>query len=91
VHRGSTARSDLYFFECYHKRSNVETVFSAKFGASVGAKTPLAQVNAVLCKILCHNICLVIQSMYELGIEANFLLEAGCSKSHGSVPKLAWE
>jgi hypothetical protein len=23
-------------------------------------------------KVLCHNICVVIQSMYELGIEADF-------------------
>ena len=59
----------------YHKRSNVETVFSmikAKFGAAVRAKTPLAQVNEVLCKILCHNICVLIQSIYELGLEPVF-------------------
>jgi transposase len=59
----------------YHKRSNVETTFSmmkAKFGGSVRAKTPTAQVNEVLCKILCHNICVLIQSIYELGIEPTF-------------------
>jgi transposase len=59
----------------YHKRSNVETTFSmikAKFGASVRAKTPTAQVNEVLLKALCHNIVVLIQSMYELGIEPNF-------------------
>lgn len=82
------------FLTHYHKRSNVESTFSmikAKFGASVRAKTPVAQVNEVLCKILCHNICVVIQSMYTLGIEANFLSASGCSKSHVSVPKMAWE
>ncbi len=26
----------------------------------------------VLCKVLCHNICVVIQSMYELGVEPMF-------------------
>jgi hypothetical protein len=26
----------------------------------------------VLCKILCHNICCLIQEMYELGIEPEF-------------------
>jgi hypothetical protein len=26
----------------------------------------------LLCKVLCHNICVVIQSMYELGIEPSF-------------------
>ena len=40
----------------------------AKFGASVRAKTPVAQVDEVLVKILCHNIVVLIQSMFELGI-----------------------
>jgi hypothetical protein len=31
--------------------------------------------NEVLCKILCHNICCVIQEMYELGIEPTFWAE----------------
>jgi transposase len=63
------------FLQHYHKRSNVETVFSmikAKFGGSVRAKTPTAQVNEVLCKVLCHNICVLIQSIYELGLEPTF-------------------
>ena len=41
----------------------------AKFGASVRAKTPVAQVDEVLVKILCHNIVVLIQSMFELGIK----------------------
>ena len=63
------------FLAHYHKRSNVETAFSmikAKFGGSVRSKSPVAQVNEVLCKVLCHNICVLIQSMVELGIEATF-------------------
>ena len=63
------------FMEHYHKRSNVETVFSmikTKFGGSVRAKSPVAQVNEVLCKVLCHNICVLIQSIYELGLEPTF-------------------
>ena len=63
------------FLEHYHKRSNVETVFSmikAKFGGSVKAKTPTAQSNEVLVKILCHNIVVLIQSMFELGISPDF-------------------
>jgi len=64
------------FLMHYHKRSNVETTFSmikAKFGGRVRSKTPIAQVNEVLCKVLCHNICVLIQSMYELGIEPEFV------------------
>ena len=59
----------------YHKRSNVETtmfMIKTKFGASVKSKSGTAQVNEVLCKVLCHNICVLIQSFYELGIEADF-------------------
>jgi len=53
----------------------VESTFSmiqAKFGASLRSKSDTAQVNELLCKVLCHNICVLIQSMYELGIEADF-------------------
>ena len=63
------------FLQHYHKRSNVETAFSMikmKFGGSVRAKTAIAQVNEVLCKILCHNICVLINSIYELGLEPTF-------------------
>ena len=63
------------FMQHYHKRSNVETTFSmikSKFGGSVRAKTPTAQVNEVLCKVLCHNICVLVQSIYELGLEPTF-------------------
>ena len=59
------------FLGFYHKRSNVETTFSmikAKFGAAVRAKTAVSQVNEVLVKILCHNIVVLIQSMFELGV-----------------------
>ena len=63
------------FLGHYHKRSNAESTFSmvkAKFGDAVRSKTDVAMANEVLCKILCHNICCLIQSHYELGIEATF-------------------
>ncbi|MDE2940195.1 MAG: transposase [Chloroflexota bacterium] len=59
------------FLDFYHKRSNVETTFhmiKAKFGGAVRSKTPEAQINEVLVKILCHNIVVLIQSMFELNI-----------------------
>lgn len=67
-----------WFYQHYHKRSNVESTFSmikAKFGGSLRSKTRMAQYNEALCKILCHNICMVIQSMYELGVEPAFWTE----------------
>lgn len=63
------------FLTHYHKRSNVETTFSmikAKFGQRLRSKSLTAQVNEALCKVLCHNLCVVIQSVHELGIETNF-------------------
>ena len=63
------------FLEHYHKRSNVETTFSMikrKFGGNIRSKTDTAQENEVLCKVLCHNICVLISSIYELGVEPVF-------------------
>jgi transposase len=67
------------FMQNYHKRSNVESTFSmikAKFGDRLRSKTRTAQVNEALCKVLAHNLCCVIQSIYELGIEPTFWEDA---------------
>jgi transposase len=63
------------FLAHYDKRRNVESTFSmikAKFRDHVRSRTPVAMVNEVLCKIICHNICVLIQEAHELGIEAKF-------------------
>ena len=82
--RGTDVWSKMFFFynykreeflSHYHKRSNVETTFQmikSKFGERLRSKTETAQVNEALCKVLCHNLCVVIQSMYELGVEPIF-------------------
>ena len=62
----------------YHKRSNVESTFSmikAKFRDHVRSKTDVAMVNEVLAKVVCHNICVLIQESYELGIATTFWAE----------------
>ena len=72
------AYNQQYFMERYHQRSNVESTFSmikAKFGDSLRSKTKTAQVNEALCKILCHNLCCVIQSMFEFQIKPEFWQE----------------
>jgi transposase len=64
-----------WFKAHYHKRSNVEATFSMikrKFGEKLRSKHKTAQVNEVLCKILCHNLCCLIHSMYELGVDVDF-------------------
>jgi transposase len=50
----------------YHKRSNVESTIAmvkAKFGDSLRSRTDTAMGNEALCKILCHNVCCLIQSI----------------------------
>ncbi|HJT32097.1 MAG TPA: transposase [Pirellulales bacterium] len=66
------------FLKHYHQRSNVESTFmmiKTKFRDHIRSKTDVAMVNEVLCKLLCHNICVLIQEMYELGIEPEFFHE----------------
>jgi len=66
------------FLEHYHKRSNVETTFymiKTKFSGAIKSKKQTAQINELLLKILCHNICVVIQEVNELGIKSKFVLE----------------
>lgn len=68
------------FLEHYHKRSNVETCFhmiKTKFRDNLRSKTQTAQVNELLCKILAHNICVVIQEVNELGLSSEFIVEKG--------------
>lgn len=67
------------FLMHYHKWSNVEMTFGmikAKFGERLRCKTETAQINEALCKVLCDNLCCVIQAMYESGIEPTFLADA---------------
>jgi transposase len=60
------------FAACYHKRSNVETAFSVikgTFGSALRSKSDTGQINEALCKVLAHNICVLVQAMHELEIE----------------------
>lgn len=43
-----------------------------QFGDSVRSKTDVAMTNEVLCKMLAHNLCVLIQEECELGIQAQF-------------------
>ena len=66
------------FMYHYSKRNNVESTFfmiKRKFGETIRAKTPVAQSNEVLAKVLCHNICCLIQGIFEIGLEPQFYLD----------------
>ncbi len=63
------------FLAHYHKRSNVETVFAmmkAKFGDTLLSKSEVAQTNEVLAKVIAHNLCVLIHSFHELGVDPSF-------------------
>lgn len=64
-----------WFERVYHQRSNAEStnaMIKTKFGERIRSRTRVAQFNELLCKVLCHNICVTIQAYYELGIEPTF-------------------
>ena len=66
------------YMEHYHKRSNIETAYSmikGKFGSSLRSKSDTGQINEALCKILAHNICVLIQAMHALNIHPIFSSE----------------
>ena len=69
----ATRRTEL--FQHYHKRSNVKSTFSMmkrKFGDGLRSKTDVGMVNETVCKILCHNLVVLIHEMCELGIDPVF-------------------
>ena len=59
----------------YPVRSNAESGFfmiKQKFGDYVNSKNELSQTNEILAKILVHNICCLIQEIFERNIQINF-------------------
>lgn len=78
------------FEEHYHKRSNVESTIGAikkKFGETLKSKNRVAQENELLCKILAYNITVLIQQMFENGIDPKFmsLKLSACRQSREEV------
>lgn len=66
------------FTERYFLRNNVEATFhaiKAKFGGRLHSKSKSGQFNEALAKALCHNICVLIRSMCEMGIDPLAWLE----------------
>lgn len=68
------------FRKHYHKRSNVETLFSQVkrvFGGAVRGKKRVVQENEILLKFICHNLRMCIMAMYELGDDISLVREVG--------------
>lgn len=63
------------FMNNYHKRSNVETVFSmvkVRLGEHLKCKKFENQRNELVMKFICHNICCLIQEIFENKIHIDF-------------------
>lgn len=61
-----------FFVERYHKRSNVESTFSAlkrKFGDFCRTKKENSQNNEILAKIVCFNACILAENLLLYDLE----------------------
>jgi hypothetical protein len=48
-------------------------MIKGQFGDAVRSKSDIGQINEVLCKVLCHNLCVLIQAMHALGMQPRCL------------------
>ena len=40
-----------------------------KFGSNLRSRSETGQINEILAKCLCHNLCVLVQELFEIGIE----------------------
>lgn len=52
------------------------------------AKTETGQINEVLCKVLCHNLCVLVGAIYELSIEPAFWADYAPTQEKRVVARL---
>lgn len=63
------------FMKKYHLRSNAESgmhMIKSRFGDLSNMKDETGIVNDVLSKVLCHNLCILCQEIFMLGIKFDF-------------------
>lgn len=63
------------FMKKYHLRSNAESGFQMikqRFGDITNMINPTGQQNDIMCKILCHNLCVLVQELFLLNIDFDF-------------------
>ncbi len=68
-------RHNKLFRHYYHKRSNVESTFSVikrRFLPYLRSKDEHGQYNEMLCKVVCHNLSVLVNSIFELNLESDF-------------------
>jgi len=47
-------------------------MIKGKFGSALRTKSDTGQISEALCKVLAHNVCVLVQAIHELGIEPTF-------------------
>ena len=60
------------FLKNYHLRSSVENVFSmmkTNLLDGISSKTEVSQNNELLIRVICHNISVVIDAVFGLGLD----------------------
>jgi hypothetical protein len=63
------------FLARYHKRSNVEAVFSGikrRFGPALHSRNDDAKINEALTKVLCWNLTRLVLVMSQIGLDPTF-------------------
>lgn len=91
-HLGEFLFNTEKFLGHYHRRSNVESVMwmlKSKFGGAVRSKTPVAQINEVLCKCLCHNLACLVQAIFTAGLAPRFWQDAAPKPEQPTRPMLS--
>ena len=76
---------NAHFRKHYGKRNNVEATFSVIkriLGSKCRSRLSESQNNEILCKILAHNIIVLVHEMFELRIDIDFLESSGHVLAH---------
>lgn len=66
----------IYFAEHYHRRSKVESSFSAskrKFGDFCRCKLPETQENEILCRVVCYNASVLSKALLSYDLNSGFM------------------
>lgn len=80
----------------YHARSNVESTFSSikrRRGESLFSRSPVSRRNELLCKILVHNVTVLIQQLFEREVDPETLFgdgQSGAGAFSPAVVELGW-
>jgi transposase len=77
------------YMEHYHERSNIETsnsMIKGKFGSALRSKSYTGQIDEALCRVLAHNICVLVQAMHTFNIHPIF----GSQQIAMTVRRVSW-